>query len=150
MAAPTDDDERALRRLLGVYAAAVDDRDPATMIATFAPGGKLVVYEGEAAQPSWEYNGDEVAGVIADMERYYLATFHFLGNFVCDVDGDRATGNPYCIAYHLRDDGRGRQVISTPIRYRDTYVRTPAGWRFELRRCHILWRERRLAVQWPP
>jgi SnoaL-like domain len=140
-----------LRRLVDAYASAVDDRDGAAMAALFVPDGTLLVYEAGSHELSYSYRGRaELATVAAEMERLYERTFHFVGNFVCRVDGDRATGTPYCVAQHLRDDGRGPQIVVMPVRYRDTYVRTPDGWRFEERICIVQWRERRLAVQWPP
>lgn len=140
-----------LRRLVDAYASAVDDRDGAAMAALFVPDGALLVYEAGSEELAYSYRGpDELATVASEMERLYERTFHFVGNFVCDVDGDRATGSPYCVAQHLRDDGRGPQIVVMPVRYRDTYVRTPAGWRFEERICIVQWRERRLAMQWPP
>ena len=140
-----------LRSLVDRYASAVDDGDGAAMAALFVPDGALLVYEAGSDELAYSYRGpDELATVAAEMKRLYLRTFHFVGNFVCEVDGDRATGTPYCVAQHLRDDGRGQQVVVMPVRYRDTYVRTPAGWRFEERICVVQWRERRLAIQWPP
>ena len=144
------DDVLALHQLVDNYASAVDDRDVAAMIGLFVPGGSLIVHEGDEPEPVHRYTGGELAEVIGDMERYYLQTFHFIGNHACQLDGDRATGTPYCVAYHLRDDGRGLQVVTIPVRYRDVYVRTAEGWRFEERVCRLLWRERRAAVQWPP
>jgi len=140
-----------LRQLVDAYAAAVDDGDGAAMAALFVPDGALLVYEAGSDELSYSYRGPaELETVALEMERLYERTFHFVGNFVCTIDGDRATGTPYCVAQHLRDDGRGPQIVVMPVRYRDTYVRTPDGWRFEERICTVQWRERRLAVQWPP
>jgi catechol 2,3-dioxygenase-like lactoylglutathione lyase family enzyme len=140
-----------LRRLVDAYASAVDDGDGAGMAALFVPDGRLLVYEAGSDELAYSYRGPaELANVAAEMERLYTRTFHFVGNFVCEIDGDGATGTPYCVASHLRDDGRGPQIVVMPVRYRDTYVRTPDGWRFEERICTVQWRERRLAIQWPP
>jgi hypothetical protein len=140
-----------LRLLVDAYASAVDDGDGDGMAALFVPGGELLVYEAETGEQSFAYRGPaELATVAAEMRRLYVRTFHFIGNFACTVDGDRATGRPYCIAYPLRDDGRGPQVVTMPVRYDDTYLRTSDGWRFEQRICTVQWRERRLAIQWPP
>jgi hypothetical protein len=144
------DDLLALRRLADTYGMAVDDLDGPGMVAHFVPDGTLIVYLGAETEPAYRYRGEEIAGVVADMEKSYVRTFHLIGNHVCEVDGDRATARTYCVAYHLRDDPRGEHVITTPVSYRDTCVRTPDGWRFQERVARILWRERRLTVQWPP
>jgi SnoaL-like domain len=145
------DDRAALRELVDRYAEAVDDRRGAAMAELFVPDGRLLVHEADSGEQSHAYHGrSELAEVAAEMERLYLRTFHLVANFVCRLDGDRASGTPYCIAHHLRDDGRGLQVIVMPVRYRDSYLRTDQGWRFEERICTVQWRERRPAVQWPP
>lgn len=144
-------DHLELRRLIDAYASTVDDRDGEAMAALFVDRGELLVYEAETGELSHAYRGrTELARVAAEMADLYLRTFHLVANFVCELAGDRAAGTPYCIAHHLRDDGRGLQVIVMPVRYRDSYVRTDQGWRFEQRICTVQWRERRPAVQWPP
>ncbi len=142
----------ALRQLIDRYACAVDDRESAALAALFVPGGRLIVYEADAPhEPTYVYqSAPDFATLVAEMERLYVRTFHLIGNVVCDVDGDRASGTVYCIAYHLRDDGRGAQIVTMPVRYRDSFVRTDAGWHFVQRLCIVQWRERRAAVQWPP
>ncbi len=141
----------ALRQLVDTYAAAVDDRDGEAMARLFVPEGKLIVYEAGSSEPAFSYlSPAEIATVAAEMERLYVRTFHFVGNFTCAVEGDTATGAPYCVAYHLREDGRGSQIVLMPVRYRDAYLRTLDGWRFVERLCTIQWRERRPANQWPP
>ena len=150
MAADTAD-LLALRRLIESYAIAVDDRDGAALAALFVPDGRLLVYEADSGEQSYAYRGRAELATLADeMERLYIRTLHVVANVVCEVDGDRATGTPYTIAHHLRDDGRGPQIVTMPVRYRDTYVRTAEGWCFEERICTVQWRERRLAIQWPP
>lgn len=144
-------DRLQLRQLLDLYASAVDDRDGEAMAALFVPDGRLLVYEADTGELSHAYRGHaELVAVAEDMERFYLRTFHLVGNFACELAGDRATGTPYCVAHHLREDARGRSVVVMPVRYRDSYRRTDQGWRFEERVCTVLWRERRPAVQWPP
>jgi hypothetical protein len=145
------DDVLAMRRCVDEYAAALDDQDGSAMASLFVPEGRLLVYEAGSDELAHRYTGhEELATVAAEMARLYERTFHFVGNFTCDVDGDRTTGTAYCIAQHLRDDGRGQQIVVMPVRYRDAYVRTPEGWRFLERICTVQWRERRLAIQWPP
>ena len=140
-----------LRRLVEAYAVAVDDGDGDALARLFVPDGALLVFDAGSGEQTYAYRGPaELATLPAELKRLYVRTFHLVGNVVCDVTGDTATGTPYTIAYHLRDDGRGPQIVVLPVRYRDRYVRTPDGWRFGERLCTVLWRERRPAVQWPP
>ena len=69
-----------------------------------------------------------------------------LGQQTVDLDGDRATGECYCLAHHVEvaDDG-SRSVMIMHIRYQDRYARTADGWKFEHRTLMVDWRETRPA-----
>ncbi|HMC69221.1 MAG TPA: nuclear transport factor 2 family protein, partial [Mycobacteriales bacterium] len=59
----------------------------------------------------------------------------FVANHRCDVQGDTATGETYCIAHHVK----GTDDFVMHIRYEDQYVRTPDGWRMKQRDLRLLW-----------
>jgi hypothetical protein len=119
------------------YGIAVDDRDAEAYAALFVPDGSLTVYAFGSATPTAEYRGDGLVELIAFVERYPL-TLHVVGNHVCRIDGDAATGQTYCVAHHLRADGSPMTLVA---RYRDRYALTADGWRFASRACRLLWRE---------
>jgi hypothetical protein len=128
--------EEELRRLADVYARTMDDRDTSTLISLFAPGGRVII----AAERTREFVAPDGLTQIIDYMSRYAHTFYFVGNHICTVDGDRATGETYSIAYHHRTSpGRPGLIIETPIRYLDEYVRLPDGWRFQQRSARILW-----------
>jgi hypothetical protein len=143
-------DELELRRLVEAYGIAVDDLDPDAVAALFVPGGALLVYERGSDELRYSYRDAGFKQLTDDLAQAYLQLFHLVANFVVTIDGDRATGTTYCLASHLRDDGRGPHVVWMPVRYNDRFRRTEDGWRFEERSSIVLWRERRLANQWPP
>jgi SnoaL-like protein len=140
-----------LRRLVEAYATAVDDGDGEALARSFVDDGALLVYDAGTGEQTYAYRGPaELSSLPQELKELYLRTFHLVGNVVCAIDGNTASGTSYCIAHHLRDDGRGPQIVVLPVRYRDRYVRTADGWRFTERICTVLWRERRPANQWPP
>jgi hypothetical protein len=143
-------DELDLRRLVDAYAIAVDDGDSDALASLFAPGGSLLVYNAGSDKLEHSYRDDQFAQLTATLAEAFERTFHLVGNVVVHLNGDRATGTAYCLASHLRDDGRGPQVGDLRVRYRDRYLRTDDGWRFEERAATVLWRERRPTNQWPP
>ena len=81
---------------------------------------------------------------IAAMARY-RSTFYLVANHIVDgIEGDRAWGETYGIGHHHQvAEDRPERVIVNPIRYRDRYVRTGEGWRFEERVATVLWTETR-------
>jgi hypothetical protein len=131
-----------LRELADRYCSAVDDGDAARMAGFFAPGGKLVVFEPGETKPLRELDAEkDFPALIVALGRIYNRTFHFVGNHWCDVnaDRDRAAGETYLLAMHLRSGADGEVEEVAAIRYRDSYVRTAAGWRFEVRSAHRQW-----------
>jgi hypothetical protein len=121
-------DRDALRELVVAYATGVDRRHFDDVAALFTPEGRLLVHDASRRGPT------EIATALRQLERYDR-TFHFLGQQTVAVEGDRATGETYCLAHQL--EGGGARILA--IRYQDTFVRTPAGWRIEERRLEIDW-----------
>jgi SnoaL-like domain len=60
------------------------------------------------------------------------------------LDGDRATGDGYCLAHHLSvgEDGRRTMMIAS-IRYLDELVKQDGQWLFAERRLMVDWTETR-------
>jgi hypothetical protein len=97
------------------------------------------VYAFGSDTPTAEYRGEGLGGLIQFVARY-PQTLHFVGNHVCELDGDSATGQTYCLAHHLRSDGSTMLLVA---RYHDRYARAERGWCFVSRACRLLWRENR-------
>jgi hypothetical protein len=71
----------------------------------------------------------------------FSATFHAVHNQLVELDGDRASGETYCIASHLYErDGRQRK-LDWGIRYQDLYVRSEGAWRFARRELCVDWEQ---------
>ncbi len=133
-----DPDRVALRALADQYARAVDRRDRAAYVGAFHPDGVLEIYR--ARQPdvlARRVNGHDELGRVTDAIARYERTFHLVGQSTYDVDGDRATGEVYCIAHHL--DGATDFVMY--IRYEDEYTRRDGRWAIQVRRLRNEWNE---------
>lgn len=133
-------DALALRDLADRYARSMDDRDAETLIKLFVPDGVLTI----TAEGTREFPSPAGLEKIIEYMARYRETFYFVGNHICDVDGDHASGETYTVAYHYDVEPDGSQiVVESPVRYLDRYIRTEDGWRFERRDARILWTERR-------
>ena len=58
-----------------------------------------------------------------DLNRYE-ATTHFNGQSTVALDGDRATGESYCLAHHLYTEDGERKLMVASLRYLDTFAKT--------------------------
>jgi SnoaL-like domain len=137
-------DRLAIRELVDAYAHCADRRDAEGQKALFTQDTRFVVYmEGQGSEPSQTIDGrDDLTPVFEDLNRYQ-ATTHFNGQSTVAIDGDRATGESYCIAHHLFTEGDERKLMVAWLRYGDTFVKVDGAWLFAERNLYVDWTETR-------
>ena len=69
----------------------------------------------------------------------YQATQHFNGQSTIALDGDRATGESYCIAHHLFTEEGERTLMVAWLRYADSFVKAGGVWLFAERNLYVDW-----------
>jgi ketosteroid isomerase-like protein len=134
-------DRLAIRELFDAYGHCADRRDANGQMALFTDDTRFVVYmDAKAAEPTQELHGrDALAPVFGNLNTY-VATTHFNGQSTVVLDGDRATGESYCLAHHLSVDEDGnRTLMVASIRYLDTFVKQDGVWLFAERRLMVDW-----------
>jgi hypothetical protein len=114
-------------------------------MALFTEDTRFIVHmDAEADTPTQELRGRESLAPVFDNLNIYAATTHFNGQSTVELDGDRGTGESYCIAHHVSvaDDG-SRSLMIASIRYLDEFVKQDAAWFFAERRLMVDWTETR-------
>ena len=136
-------DRLAIRELIDAYAHHADFREPEKQADLFAPDARTLVFMGEPGEPAQilTTRAQHVEG-FSGLSKY-AATTHFNGQFTITLDGDRATGEGYCLAHHLLEAEGGRTLIVMSIRYEDAYVKQSGAWLFAERRLIITWTDTR-------
>ena len=135
-------DRLAIRELIDAYAHCADRRDAEGQKALFTEDTHFVVYmEGEGTEPTQELNGREALAPVFDDLNRYEATTHFNGQSTVGLNGDRATGESYCLAHHLFNEGGERRLMVASLRYLDTFVKTDGVWLFAERKLYVDWTE---------
>jgi hypothetical protein len=136
-------EQRALERLTEQYAHAADRREPASAASLFTEDGLLTLFmDGPDGQPTAAHSGrPAIAAAIAGLSRYD-ATTHFLGQRSFEVNGRRALGETYCLAYHVRRKPGFLVNEMLSIRYLDTCIRRDGRWLFSERRLITDWMQR--------
>ncbi|WP_231995877.1 nuclear transport factor 2 family protein [Mycobacterium sp. 852002-51163_SCH5372311] len=125
LAVPHSELEALSRR----YAAAVDRRDRAALLAVFTPDATLRV-ERPGREPSVMTGHDEIERVIAIVSRW-PRTAHLVAQGLFVVEGASAVGEVYCTANHFGggETQPGRNHVMH-IRYLDRYLLGGDGrWR---------------------
>jgi hypothetical protein len=142
---PTEAADRlAIRELFDAYAHCADRRDAEGQKSLFTGDTHFVVYmEGEGSEPTQELNGREALTPVFDDLNRYDATTHFNGQSTVTLNGDRATGESYCLAHHLFTEDGERKLMVASLRYLDTFVKSDGTWLFAERKLYVDWTETR-------
>jgi uncharacterized protein (TIGR02246 family) len=127
-------DRLAISDLVHAYAQGVDRRDPEGVARLFTEDGTFVAYAtpGDSEPTSRSEGRAEITRAIA-MARHYRSTTHTIGNHLAAVDGDHATGETRCVAYHVIGEEGSEVLLVWHIRYLDVYARRSQGWRIQER-----------------
>ncbi len=137
-------DRLAIRELIDAYAHCADRRDAGGQKALFTEDTHFVVYmEGQGSTASQVLDGREALTPVFDDLGRYQATMHFNGQSTIALDGNRATGESYCIAHHLSSAGDERTVMLAYLRYNDTFAKAGGVWLFAERNLYVDWIETR-------
>ena len=132
-------DRLAIRELIEAYAHCADRRDAKGQMTLFTADTHFVVYmNAKDPKPSQELRSREALAPVFDNLNQYAATMHFVGqSTIFRLNGDRATGEAYCIAHHLTVDGEKRRVMVAYLRYRDVFVKMDGTWLFAERLLYV-------------
>jgi hypothetical protein len=137
-------DRLAIRELVDAYAHCADRRDAEGQKSLFSEDTHFVVYmDGQGSEPTQVLDGREALTPVFDDLNRYQATMHFNGQSTIALDGDRATGESYCIAHHLFTADGERNLMVAWLRYGDTFVKVDGNWLFAERKLYVDWTETR-------
>ena len=113
----------------GWYALCADTRDAARQKALLTDDTHFVVYmAGEGSEATDDLRGRESLTPVFDNLNTYEVTMHFNGQSTVALDGDRATGESYCLAHHVYSDDGERKLMTAAIRYQDTFAKADGTW----------------------
>jgi hypothetical protein len=135
-------DRLAIRELIDAYAHCADRRLAEEQQSLFTQDTHFVVYmDGQGTEPTQVLDGREALAPVFDDLNRYQATQHFNGQSTVWLDGDRATGESYCIAHHLLAQDGERTLMIAHLRYADTFVKLEGAWWFAERNLYVDWIE---------
>jgi hypothetical protein len=121
--------------LISRYAFHLDDRNFEALKGLFVPGARMDY----SAQGGPAGERDEIVAWLDETVSGFPMSQHVIANRLIEVDGDEGTARSYLYNPMGLPDGR-TTFLGTG--YRDRFVRTPDGWRFQARTIgEVLWSE---------
>ena len=137
-------DRLAIRELIDAYAHCADRRDAKGQMALFTADTAFYVFmDGRSPEPTYVLHRREALAAVFEDLNQYQATTHFNGQSTIRLDGDRATGESYCIAHHLTVEGEKRTLMIASLRYLDQFVKQDGTWLFAERKLLVDWTDTR-------
>jgi hypothetical protein len=131
-------DRLAIRELVDAYARCADRREAEAQKALFTEDTHFVVYmNGAGSEPTEDLNGRELLTPVFAALKQYEVTMHFNGQSTVTVEGERATGETYCVAHHVFPAGGARKIMLAYLRYRDSFVKQGGRWLFAERSLYL-------------
>jgi hypothetical protein len=139
-------DRLAIRELVEAYAHCADRRDAKGQMSLFTVDTHFVVYmNAKDAVPTMDLHlRESLAPVFADLNKYEATTHSIAQSTIYSLTDDQATGEAYCIAYHVSIDGKGRRLMQASLRYLDAFTKVNGTWLFAERRLYVDWMEERV------
>ena len=133
-------DRLAIKELVDAYAHYADRRQAHEQALCFTKDARLEVFHHEpqpGVQPDATIVGrDSLEKAFSTLKKYDL-TFHFNGQATIKLNGDRATGEVYCMAHHIWSVKGKPTLMIMAIRYYDNYVYLSGRWLFSRRKLII-------------
>jgi len=131
-------DRLAIRELVDAYAHCADRRDADGQKALFTEDTHFVVYmNGAGTEPTEDLHSREQLTPVFDALNQYEVTMHFNGQSTMSLDGERATGETYCIAHHVFSPEGDRKIMLAYLRYLDSFVKQGGTWLFTERNLYL-------------
>ena len=126
-------DELAIKNLSHRYAIALDRDDRNEWASLFSDD---IAFESGSSSRGLE----DVLRIPREQLARYKKTLHSVTTQKISLDGDRASGEVYCVAHHLYEDFHQNKRLPFDlshnflIRYEDEYARIDGRWVFTRRR----------------
>lgn len=137
----SNNDATELKRLVDLYARAIDRSEPNVLREILTEDVVLV-------GPGFAVDGiDEACAVPAGLSERFVATRHVVHNQSVTFDDDTAEGETHSTASHVFHSESGEaQVLVWEIRYQDQFRVHDGQWRISRRELLIDWTETRAIV----
>lgn len=137
-------DRLQIRELVDAYAHCADRRDAKGQMSLFTKDAHFIVFmDPRSEKPSMEFNRrEDLEPAFGELNKYEVTT-HFNGQSTVVLDGDRATGETYCIAHHVSSSEGKLTLFIASIRYYDVFAKVEGKWLIAERKLICDWTDTR-------
>lgn len=134
------ENERELGRLVDDFSVLADKKDAHSQTFLFTENATVeIVRDGKV---TLKLTGrKEIGDTFNKTLTSYDTVYHFNGQKVFDIQGDKATGTVYCMTVLIGKNDKGQLIKNTMgVRYNDEYVYENGKWLISKRTSNFDWR----------
>lgn len=125
-------DRLGIEEVLARYCRGIDRCDAQELARVFTEDAMIDF--GDGPKP----RDETIAGLMEGLGAMRL-THHNIGNCICEIEGDQARAETYCVAYHILPSEEGEVELVVGGRYLDRLVRIGGEWRIAERLYIMDW-----------
>jgi ketosteroid isomerase-like protein len=136
------EDRLALKEVVDTFSNLADKKDVHAQVQLFTPDATSQTYVGGKLVSDLT-GRDALEKAFGAFLANFTTVYHFNGQQVVKLDGDKATGTSYCMVTLIGDEGGKRMKTSIGVIYEDQFVREGGRWLMAKRRANFDWQEKR-------
>ena len=136
------EDRLALKELVDTLSNLADKKDVHAQVQLFTPDATSQTYvDGKLVS---DLKGrDQMEKTFGAFLANFGTVYHFNGQQVVKLDGDKASGTSYCTVTLIGDEGGKKMKTTIGVIYEDQFVRQEGRWLIAKRRANFDWQEKR-------
>ncbi len=135
------EDKIELRELVDTFSVMADKKEARKQTELFTEDATVETYINGALVTKL-HGRKEIGDTFENFLKNFNVVYHFNGQHLVSIQGDRATGTLYCMTYLFGKENGKRVKTTFGIRYNDEYVREKGKWLISKRTSFFEWQER--------
>ncbi|EKQ57108.1 MULTISPECIES: nuclear transport factor 2 family protein [unclassified Clostridium] len=133
---------RALRTLVDTFSLLADEKDVKTQVLLFTKDATVESYVNGTLVSSLK-GPEEMEKAFGGFLNNFETVYHFNGQHVVSIDGNKAKGTLYCLVDLISNENGKRINNSSAVSYRDEYVYENGQWFISKRTSNFVWQNKK-------
>jgi hypothetical protein len=136
------DDKLALRELVDTFSILADKKDTKGQVLLFTQNGSVRTLRGGSEVSRLDGRANMEAAFAAFLKNFDTV-YHFNGQHVVELHGNKATGILYCLVTLIGLENGKQMKTTIGVIYNDEYVRENGRWLVAKRTSDFTWQDKR-------
>ncbi len=139
-------DRASLKELVDSVSILADQKDFHTQVQLFAENAMSETFAGGTSILKLQ-GRKEMAAAFSDFLKNFETVYHFNGQQIVTINGDKATGMCYCLVTLIGNENGKKMKTTIGAIYQDDYIRENNRWLIAKRIGNFDWQEKQELIQ---